>query len=67
MESEKENTYGVRRSLVAKANLKAGTVLRKEHIAFKRPMNGLSPNVYEQILGKKLNCIWRKTLPFKKK
>jgi N-acetylneuraminate synthase/N,N'-diacetyllegionaminate synthase len=63
-ESEKKNTYGMRRSLVAKTDLKAGTVLQKEHIAFKRPMNGLSPNLYEQVLGKRLKTDLAKDKPF---
>lgn len=52
--SEVKNTYGMRRSLVANTNLKAGTVLSEEHIGFKRPANGLSPNFLDNILGKKL-------------
>jgi len=63
-EAEKKNTYGMRRSLVAKTDLKAGTVLQKEHIAFKRPMNGLSPNYYERILGRTLKTDIPKDAPF---
>ena len=65
-QSEQKNTYGMRRSLVAKTDMKAGTVLRSEHIAFKRPMNGLSPNYYEQVLGKKLKKDLAKDSPFTK-
>ena len=62
-ESEQKNTYGMRRSLVARTDLKKGTILRAEHIAFKRPMNGLSPN-YEQILGTKLKTDMLADEPF---
>jgi N,N'-diacetyllegionaminate synthase len=64
--SEQKNTYGMRRSLVAKTDLKAGTVLQKEHFAFKRPMNGLSPNFLEKIIGKKLKTDLTKDAPFTK-
>lgn len=65
-QSEQKNTYGMRRSLVAKSDIKAGTVIQKEHIAFKRPMNGLSPNYYEMIIGKKLKSDLVKDAPFTK-
>jgi len=65
-DAEQKNMYGMRRSLVAKVDLKAGTIIRKEHIAFKRPMNGLSPNFYEHIIGKKLNFDLKKDAPFTK-
>lgn len=63
-ESEKKNTYGMRRSLVAKVDLKPGDTLIKECIAFKRPMNGLSPNYYDEVLGKKVKVEIRKDEPF---
>jgi N,N'-diacetyllegionaminate synthase len=53
-ESERANIYGMKRSMVALMNLKEGTVLERKHIGFKRPANGLSPNLYENILGKKV-------------
>lgn len=65
-EAEKKNAYGMRRSLVAKTDIKAGTVIQKEHIAFKRPMNGLSPNYFEKIIGKKVKNDIRKDDPFTK-
>lgn len=52
-EAEQKNKYGMRRSLVAKTSIKAGTVLTRDMIAFKRPMNGLSPNYLDKIVGKK--------------
>lgn len=52
-QSEVNNTYGMRRSLVARNDIKAGTVLTEEHFGFKRPANGLSPNYLETLIGKK--------------
>lgn len=51
---EIENSFGMRRSLVVLSDLKAGSVLTPEIIGFKRPSNGLAPNMYEQILGKSI-------------
>jgi N,N'-diacetyllegionaminate synthase len=51
---EIENSYGMKRSLVALTDLPQGTVLKAEHIGFKRPSNGLPPNMYELVLGKKI-------------
>ena len=51
---EIENSFGMRRSLVVLSDLKAGSVLTPEIIGFKRPSNGLTPNMYEQILGKSI-------------
>lgn len=50
--NEIENIYGMKRSLVATEYIPAGTTLKMQHIAFKRPMNGLSPNYLNQIIGK---------------
>jgi N-acetylneuraminate synthase/N,N'-diacetyllegionaminate synthase len=53
-QSEINNTFGMRRSLVARTDLKAGQVLEEKHFGFKRPAKGLSPNYLEQLIGKKL-------------
>jgi N,N'-diacetyllegionaminate synthase len=53
-ESEKKNTYGMRRSLVALTDLKKGTILKAEHFGTKRPANGLSPKVLDKVIGKEL-------------
>ena len=52
-QSEVNNTYGMRRSLVARNDIKAGTILTESHFGFKRPANGLSPNYLETLIGKK--------------
>lgn len=52
---ETENMFGMKRSLVYAKSIKKGTVLNLKHFAFKRPMNGLTPNEVEFFIGKKLN------------
>jgi sialic acid synthase SpsE len=51
---EIDNSYGMKRSLVLNCDLPAGTILEKTHIGFKRPFNGLSPNMFDQVIGKKI-------------
>ena len=53
-QAEVDNTHGMKRSMVALADLSAGTIITESHIGFKRPLNGLHPNLLEQVLGKKL-------------
>lgn len=42
------------RSLVARMNLPAGTVLRNEHLASKKPGTGMSPDQLPSIVGRRL-------------
>jgi N-acetylneuraminate synthase len=42
------------RSLVARQNLAAGTVLAREHLAVKKPGTGLSPDRLDDIVGRRL-------------
>jgi N-acetylneuraminate synthase len=42
------------RSLVASANLPAGTVIAREHVAVKKPGTGLPPDRLEDIIGRRL-------------
>jgi len=51
---EIENIYGMKRSLVLNMDLPSGTILTEQHIGFRRPFNGLSPNMFELVLGKKI-------------
>ncbi len=62
-QAEIKNTYGMRRSLVARVDLPKGTVLTAEHIGFKRPANGLAPKMLERVLGKKLLADLKKDEP----
>lgn len=52
--SEVKNTFGMRRSLVARTDLKKGTVLKVEDLGYKRPASGLSPKMLEAVVGKEL-------------
>lgn len=53
-EREQNNIVNFRRSIVAKKKLNRGTVINMDLIDFKRPGDGIPPNDYEKILGKKL-------------
>ncbi|MBI3543652.1 MAG: N-acetylneuraminate synthase [Deltaproteobacteria bacterium] len=50
---EARNTVGMRRSLVAVVDIKAGAEIRREQLAFKRPATGLKPNLLNQVVGKR--------------
>jgi N-acetylneuraminate synthase/N,N'-diacetyllegionaminate synthase len=52
--SEISNIYGMKRSLVVLRNINAGETLKFDDVGFKRPQNGLSPNYFDQVLGKKI-------------
>ena len=51
---EKDNIYGMKRSIVVLNDKKKGDILKLEDIGFKRPANGLDPNMVNMILGKQL-------------
>lgn len=53
-ESEKLNINGMKRSLVYSKSISKGEILNEEHFAYKRPFNGISPNLETYFLGKKL-------------
>jgi N-acetylneuraminate synthase len=42
------------RSLVANADLPAGTVISREHLAIKKPGTGLAPDRLEEVVGRRL-------------
>lgn len=42
------------KSVVASADLPAGTILEKRHLALKKPGNGISPERLEEMIGKRL-------------
>ncbi len=54
MPVEVENKKVSRKSIVARHDLKAGTVLTEDEVALKRPEGGLSPKFLPLILGKPL-------------
>ncbi len=49
---EKKNAVGMRRSIVAKYDIKAGAKISENMLTFKRPLSGLSPIYMDKILGK---------------
>ena len=51
---EVQNSFGMKRSLVLLCDLQAGSILEQIHIGFKRPADGMNPNMIEQVLGKQL-------------
>lgn len=51
--SEIVNRDIARKSIVAKCDIKAGTVFTEENITVKRPGNGISPMKWFEVLGKK--------------
>ena len=54
LNDQKKAIQNARRSLVFTNNLEAGTLLRQEHLTFKRPATGISPKHIDKVLGKKL-------------
>jgi N,N'-diacetyllegionaminate synthase len=52
--AERENMTGMRRSIVAREALAAGTVLRREHLSFKRPATGIAPARLDELVGRTL-------------
>lgn len=52
--AERENLRGMRRSVVAVRDLAAGSVLRREDVAFKRPATGISPARLDELVGRTL-------------
>jgi len=51
--SELENIEVVRKSIVAKTEIKEGDVFTEKNISVKRPMGGLSPTVWNKVIGKR--------------
>ena len=45
----------VRKSIVAKRDIKSGDIINEIDIDFKRPANGISPEKIDEIIGKKVN------------
>ncbi len=54
-ESEKKNLAVVRKSLHYNSDLVKGMILEKKHFTILRPGIGISPMMYEKIIGKKLS------------
>lgn len=54
-EAEQEKKFKFRRSLVVTKNLEKGHMLKAEDLTSKRPGTGISPDLMEHIVGRKLN------------
>ncbi len=52
--SEKEIQKVARKSIVSTIDLKKGTILKKEHLSYKRPGIGVSPMLIKKVIGKKI-------------
>lgn len=50
-DSERSNIEVARKSIVAARDIKAGEILTAENITVKRPGNGLSPMLWDQVVG----------------
>jgi N-acetylneuraminate synthase (EC 2.5.1.56) len=50
-EIEVDNRSTIRKSLHASVDIPAGTRLKKEHLDILRPADGISPALYESLLG----------------
>jgi len=51
--SEQKNIYIARKSIVAAKNMKKGDTFTEQNITVKRPGSGISPMMWDEIIGKK--------------
>jgi len=61
---ESQNIFGMKRSLVAEQFISKGTIIKHQHIGFKRPANGMEVNMIDQIIGKEVIKDLEKDEPF---
>ena len=52
--AEQEKKFKFRRSIVVTKNLKSGHILTADDLTSKRPGTGISPDIIEQLIGRKL-------------
>lgn len=52
LSSEAPARENARRSLVASCDIPAGTILKEDHLTWKRPASGISPKFIDDVLGK---------------
>jgi len=52
LESEKENRQKLRKSIVAKIDIKKGVTISRDMLSIKRPGTGISPSDYEKVVGR---------------
>ena len=58
--SEKKNIIVARKSIVAKTNINIGDKFSNKNIDVKRPATGLSPMLWDDIVGKKSRYNFKK-------
>ena len=51
--SEAISRRNARRSIVAKCNVAKGTILTEELLTYKRPAHGISPQYWDDVIGRK--------------
>ena len=49
--SEKKNIFTIRKSIVAKRNIRKGELFNENNLAVKRPANGISPIEWDKVIG----------------
>jgi N-acetylneuraminate synthase/N,N'-diacetyllegionaminate synthase len=59
VEVERRNAVSMRRSLVSKAPIPAGTVISEEMLCYKRPGNGIPPTMLNDVVG----CVTTRDIP----
>ena len=57
--TEIENKYAVRKSIVASRDIKAGEEFSGHNLTTKRPGNGISPKLWDEIIGRKASRDFR--------
>jgi sialic acid synthase SpsE len=54
-DAEEQKKSKFRRSIVSNLSLSAGTIIKKEHLNYKRPGTGIAPDEMNYVVGRKLN------------
>ena len=54
--SERANIEDARKSIVASRNIKAGELFSEDNITVKRPGNGISPMLWDEVIGQVAPC-----------
>ena len=63
--SEKKNVTSVRKSIVAASLIREGEVFTEENLAVKRPATGLSPMLWDTVIGKRASRSFQEDEPIK--
>lgn len=56
LDTENSARKNARRSIVSSRDIKKGTIITKEDLTFKRPGTGISPQLIDEVIGKKALC-----------